>query len=47
VISSWSADWATAEATKFEKGDDKKAPPPDEGEMPDLEGMMQGMPGMQ
>jgi len=34
AISSWSADWATAEATKFEKSDDKKddkkgaAPPP-------------------
>jgi hypothetical protein len=47
VLSQWAADWAVAEATKFEKGDDKKAPPPDEGEMPDLEGMMQGMPGMQ
>ncbi|APR86447.1 Hypothetical protein A7982_11796 [Minicystis rosea] len=24
AVSSWSADWATGEATKFEKGDDKK-----------------------
>ena len=33
VLSSWSADWATAAASKFEKADDKKdggaAPPPE------------------
>ena len=32
AISSWSADWASGEASKFEKSDDKKkddkAPPP-------------------
>ena len=34
AISSWSADWATAAASKFEKSDDKKdkdKPPPGEG----------------
>jgi uncharacterized protein DUF4340 len=48
TVSSWAADWATADAKKFEKGaDDKKAPP---GGMPaGMQGMppgMQGMPGM-
>ena len=28
AITSWSADWATADAAKFEKSDDKKSPPP-------------------
>jgi Domain of unknown function (DUF4340) len=28
TITSWSADWATAEPSKFEKSDDKKGPPP-------------------
>jgi hypothetical protein len=47
TLSSWSADWATADSKKFEKGaDDKKAAP---GGMPGGMGMpagMQGMPGM-
>ena len=34
AISSWSADWATAEASKFEKSDDKKTPPPQIKEAP-------------
>ena len=46
TVSSWAADWATADSKKFEKGEgDKKAAPP--GGMP--AGMppgMQGMPGM-
>jgi hypothetical protein len=51
TLSSWSADWATAASSKFEKGaDDKKGAPPG-GMPPGMEGMgmppgMQGMPGM-
>lgn len=42
LLSSWSADWATAEQSKFEKSDDKKAKDAeDEPEPP-----MMGMPGM-
>ena len=47
TVSSWSADWATAAQSKFEKGaDDKKAPPG--GMPPGMEGMPPGMqmPGM-
>lgn len=47
AISSWSADWATGEASKFEKSDDKKkddkAPPHgDPGGMPGMPGMPGG-----
>ena len=49
TVSSWSADWATAPQSKFEKcADDKKAPPGG-GMPPGMQGMppgMQGMPGM-
>jgi Domain of unknown function (DUF4340) len=31
VVSSWAADWATGDKTKFEKGDDKKKDKKDEG----------------
>jgi hypothetical protein len=41
TISSWSADWATADSAKFEKSDDKKA-----GSAPPPHGGMPGMPGM-
>lgn len=54
VLSSWSADWATADRKKFEKAEDKKDGKKDEhgddhGDMPEgLQGMpgMPGMPGM-
>jgi Domain of unknown function (DUF4340) len=46
TLSSWSADWATAEAKKFEKGaDDKKGAAPG-GMPPGMPPGMQGMPGM-
>jgi hypothetical protein len=42
AVSSWTADWATAEASKFEKSDDKKKD--DKKDAPP--GMPMGMPGM-
>jgi hypothetical protein len=39
VISSWSADWATADRAKFEKSDDKKKDDKHEGEAPPPEDM--------
>jgi len=46
VVSSWSADWATADHTKFEKSDDKKADKKEEGGDEPPPGFP-GMPGME
>jgi hypothetical protein len=49
VLSSWSADWATADRAKFEKADDKKGKDEkkdDHAGHDDAEDMGMGMPGM-
>ena len=43
VVSSWAADWATAEPKKFEKSEEK---PAGEGPPPGMPGMPMKMPGM-
>ena len=45
VLSSWSADWATADKAKFEKSEKKEGEKDDAHGMPDMPGMP-GMPGM-
>ena len=45
AISSYAAEWATADVAKFEKSDDKKGgatPPPHHGGMPGMPGMPDG-----
>jgi hypothetical protein len=45
TVTSWTADWATANGEKFQTKDDAKGDaPPDDGEMPAFQ--MPGMPGM-